>query len=123
MASKKELTKEERISREVARLAEIYRDVDDKKRETLEGIINECAFMRVTLEDLRKEINEKGFVDEMPQGEYSIIRESPYVKTYHTMIQRYTTANDKLLGLLPKSVQPEDSDDVFDDFVSGREDD
>ncbi|HBH0409660.1 TPA: hypothetical protein KR341_002219 [Clostridioides difficile] len=56
----------------------------------------------------------------MQQGEYSILRESPYVKTYNTMIQRYTTLNDKLLALLPKDT-PKIIDDGFDDFVSEKQ--
>ena len=60
--------------------------------------------MRITLDELRDCINKYGVIDEMCQGEYTILRESPYVKTYNTMIQRYTTVNDKLLALLPKEV-------------------
>ncbi|HBD01637.1 MAG TPA: hypothetical protein DC053_23400 [Lachnoclostridium sp.] len=122
MPRKKELTKDEKIDKEIKRLKEIYKEVDQRKTKTLEGLIQECGFMRITLEELRKNINETGVVDEMPQGDYTILRESPYVKTYHTMIQRYTTANEKLLGLLPKEKEVPHKDDSFDNFVEGRED-
>jgi len=122
MPRKKELTKDEKIDKEIKRLKEIYKEVDQRKTKTLEGLIQECGFMRITLEELRKIINETGVVDEMPQGDYTILRESPYVKTYHTMIQRYTTANEKLLGLLPKEKEAPPKDDGFDNFVEGRED-
>lgn len=121
MASKKELTKDEKIKKEVSRLNRILKEVDDKKKKTVEGLIKEAAFMRITLEELRDCINENGVIDEMCQGEYTILRESPYVKTYNTMIQRYTTINDKLLALLPKEVVKE-ADDGFENFVFGRED-
>lgn len=120
--SKKELTKEELINREIKRLCKIYTNVDKRKLDTVQGLIEECAFMRVTLKELRADIDKNGVIDEMPQGEYSIIRESPYVKTYHTMIQRYTTANDKLLSLLPKEERAAVENDGFDNFVNGRED-
>ena len=90
-------------------------------KKTVEGLIKEAAFMRITLEELRDSINKYGVIDEMCQGEYTILRESPYVKTYNTMIQRYTTVNDKLLALLPKEVIKE-VDDGFDSFIYGRED-
>ena len=119
MASKKEITKDERIKNEIKRLNKILEDVDPKKKKTIDGLIQEAAFMRVTLEDLREDININGVIDEMPQGEYSILRESPYVKTYNTMIQRYTTVNDKLISLLPKDVVKE-VDDGFESFVMDR---
>lgn len=121
MASKKDLTKDDKIKKEVNRLNRILKEVDDKKKKTVEGLIKEAAFMRITLDELRGCINENGVIDEMCQGEYTILRESPYVKTYNTMIQRYTTVNDKLLALLPKEVVKE-ADDGFENFVFGRED-
>ena len=75
--------------------------------------------MRITLEELKENINIHGVIDEMPQGDYSILRESPYVKTYNTMIQRYTTVNDKLIALLPKEVEKIE-DDGFESFVMSR---
>ena len=119
MASKKDLTKDEKIKNEIKRLNKILEDIDIKKKKTIDGLIQEAAFMRATLEELREEINVNGVIDEMPQGEYSILRESPYVKTYNTMIQRYTTINDKLISLLPKDVIKE-VDDGFDSFVMDR---
>ena len=121
MASKKDLTKDEKIKKEVSRLNRILKEVDEKKKKTVEGLIKEAAFMRITLEELRDSINKYGVIDEMCQGEDTILRESPYVKTYNTMIQRYTTVNDKLLALLPKEVIKE-VDDGFDSFIYGRED-
>lgn len=119
MASKKILTKDEKIKNEIKRLNKILEDVDIKKKKTIDGLIQEAAFMRITLEELREEINLNGVIDEMPQGEYSILRESPYVKTYNTMIQRYTTINDKIISLLPKDIV-KDVDDGFDNFVMDR---
>ena len=121
MATKKELTKEDLIKKEITRLTGIFKDLEIKKKKTVEGLICESAFMRVTLEELKKLVNENGVIDEMPQGEYSILRESPYLKSYNAMIQRYTTVNDKLLSLLPKE-EVKIANDGFEDFVNSRED-
>lgn len=115
------LRKEKQINAEITRLRKIYKNIDERKRKTVEGLIEECAFMRVTLAELRHSIIEHGVVDEMQQGDYSILRESPYVRTYHTMIQRYTTANEKLLSLIPKNDVPAAVDDGFEDFLNERE--
>lgn len=121
MARKKVLTKEQKIDAEVKRLTHIFEKADSKKLDTVKGLIDECAFMRITLGELREAIDQNGTIDEMPQGEYSILRESPYVKTYHTMIQRYTTASEKLLGLLPKEERPLSDNDGFDSFTNERD--
>ena len=121
MARKKVLTKEQKIEAEVKRLTHIFEKADSKKLDTVKGLIDECAFMRITLGELREAIDQNGTIDEMPQGEYSIIRESPYVKTYHTMVQRYTTASEKLLGLLPKDERPLSDNDGFDSFTNERD--
>ena len=123
METKKELTKDEMISKEIKRLNDIYKGIDKKKRKVAEGLIAEAAFMRITLNDLKSQINESGTVNDMCQGKYYIKCESPAVKTYNTMIQRYTNIIDKLVGYLPKDqLIVKDESDGFDEFVSGRED-
>lgn len=109
------MDKEERIEKEIKRLKGIFRDLSDEKKKAAQGIIEEVAFMRITLQDLKAEINENGTIDIMPQGEYSIRRQSPEVQTYNTMIQRYNTAYKELFNLLPKEVVS-DIDDEFENF-------
>ena len=109
------MNREERIEEEVERLNDIFEDVTPEKKKVAQGIIEEVAFMRITLQDLKEEINENGTIDIMPQGEYSIRRQSPEVQTYNTMIQRYNTAYKELFNLLPKEVVS-DIDDEFNKF-------
>ena len=116
---KKELTKDEMIKKEVRRLKRIYKEIDGNKKKVVEGLINEAAFMRATLEELKKEIDKNGPIDEMPQGEYSILREHPALKSYNTMIQRYSTVIKQLSDLLPKEL-PKEEDDGFEDFVMSK---
>jgi len=113
------LIKEKKIKKEINRLKKIYKDIDPKKFSVAEGLIQESAFMRTTLLELKNDVMENGAIDEMPQGDYSILRESPAVKTYNTMIQRYTTVTEKLLSLLPKDVVVE-KDDGFEEFVINK---
>ncbi|OYD06096.1 hypothetical protein [Paludifilum halophilum] len=120
MARKKELTKEDRIKKEVRRLKRIYKDLEGKKKQVADGLIQEAAFMQATLEELRRMIDEQGPVDSMPQGEYSILREHPAVRTYNTMIQRYTTVVKQLADLLPRE-EPKEKDDGFESFVMERD--
>ncbi|MFJ8268522.1 hypothetical protein [Peribacillus asahii] len=119
MATKKITPKERAIKKEIKRLNDLFKDLEENKKSASEGLIQEAAFMRATLADLKEDINKNGVIDEMEQGDYSILRESPAVKTYNTMIQRYTTVMKELLSLFPKDV-PVVEDDGFDAFVMNR---
>lgn|SRR5699024_4023388 len=107
--------KEKRINDEKTRLTDIISGLPDERQSIAEGLIDEIAFMRATLKDLKDDINANGAVDEMPQGDYSIMRESPAVKTYNTMVQRYNGSCKELFSLLPKETV-NDIDSEFDDF-------
>lgn len=117
--TKKNLDKEKQIKNEVTRLTNIFKDIDKNKRLTSKGLIEEAAYMKATLKELKQSIDEKGAIDEMQQGSYTILRENPALKSYNTMVQRYTTVIKELTNLLPKEIQKETTDG-FDEFVGGR---
>lgn len=56
MAAKKDLTKDQRIKREIARLKRVFRDLDKNKLQTVESLIKNAAFMAVSLEEDRKSV-------------------------------------------------------------------
>lgn len=119
--SKEYKAKLKRVSNEKTRLNSIFKDVDAKKKRSLQGLIDEAAFMKATLYDLKKLINESGVLDEMPQGDYSILREHPAFKSYNSMVQRYTTVTEKLFNLFPKEeIKMPEQDDGFNDFAGDR---
>ena len=77
--------------------------------------------MKATLQELKEMIDEHGPIDEMPQGEYSILREHPALKSYNTMVQRYTNIINQLTNLHPKEEIKQEVDDGFDDFLKKRD--
>lgn len=119
MAKKKKFDKDEMIKQEVERLMVIFSELSESRVKATESLIQEAAFMRATLFELKELINRDGVIDEMPQGEYSILRESPAVKTYNTMIQRYSGICKQLFDLLPKE-EARVIDDGFEDFMYQR---
>ena len=64
MATKKDLTKDQRIKREIARLKRVFRDLDKNKLQTVESLIKNAAFMAVSLEELQEIINVEGYTVE-----------------------------------------------------------
>jgi|SRR5699024_8390966 len=107
--------KDKRIRKETNRLNRIFEEFPQTQKDIANGLVEEVAFMRITLEDLKVEININGIIDVMPQGDYSITRESPAVKTYNTMVQRYNTVCKELFNLIPKQ-EFVDYDDEFERF-------
>lgn len=84
MTIKKELSKVDRINKEKRRLKRIFKDIEGNKQKVVEGLLDDAAFMRVTLIDIKKDISVSGVIDELQQGDYTIIREHPNVKVYNT---------------------------------------
>ena len=122
MSRKKKVSKDTLVNREINRLTNLFKDIDANRRLTAKGLIEEASFMKATLQELKEMIDEQGPIDEMPQGEYSILREHPALKSYNTMVQRYTNIINQLTNLHPKEEIKQEVDDGFDAFVRGRDD-
>ena len=121
LSSNKEIDKETLVNREINRLTNLFKDIDKNKRLTAKGLIEEASFMKATLQELKIMIDESGPIDEMPQGEYSILREHPALKSYNTMVQRYTNIINQLTNLHPKEEMKKEVDDGFEAFVMKRD--
>lgn len=120
MSKKKDLDKDRLVRNEISRLTNLFKDIDRNRRLTAKGLIEEAAYIKITLIELKEEIDKAGPIDEMPQGDYSILREHPALKSYNTMVQRYTNIIDKLVNLHPKEDTKKEVDDGFEMFVASK---
>lgn len=111
--------KEKKIRGEKRRLKALLVELEESKMKAAEGLIDECAFMRVTLLQLREYITTQGIIDIMPQGDYSIKREHPAIRTYNVMVQKYAGVCKQLFDMLPTKMQATPDDD-FDDFRKAK---
>lgn len=116
----KDLSKDEILSKEKKKLEGIYSKLEDKTKKSVSSLIDNAAFMAASLYDLRKIINEKGYVEEYQNGQNQKgIKKCSEVEIYNTMIKNYMACIKQLTDLLPKEKQ-KDADDGFDDFVNAR---
>lgn len=122
MATKKELTKDDRINKEEKRLRQIYKNIDEDNKAIIDGLIQRAAYMRVTLEDWEKDIDDNGFIEMFTQSEKTAPyeRERPVIRLYNTMNKNYQSIIKQLSDLVPK-YEPEPKDDGFDSFVAKRD--
>ena len=102
---KNEIDKEKNIKQEVNRIKKLYKEFPKDKIKALEGLINEVAFIKVSLEELRENLLTNGFTEVFEQGEQRFNRERPEVKIYTTFIQRYSNVMKQLIDLLPPEVK------------------
>lgn len=117
LMSKKELTKDERIKREFNKLKKSFKDLDKVQMNFVEGLLQRAAFMRITLEDYEKDINEKGSVEMFSQSAEQIPyeRARPVVGFYNTTNKNYQSIIKQLSDLLPT----EQREQTLEDIVNG----
>jgi len=125
VASKKEITRDERIKKEEQRLKRIYKNIDKDNKAIIEGLIQRAAYMRVTLEDWEKDIMENGYYEMFTQSEKTdpYERERPVARLYNTMNANYQKIIKQLSDLVPKEAPAKGvEDDGFADFINSRAD-
>lgn len=118
--TKEELTKDEMILAEIKELDKRFKNIDTNTKKAVNSLIENAAFMSVTLKELQQTINEKGVISEYQNGENQWgTKKSPEVEIYNTMIKNHMSVIKQLTDLLPKQI-PKNDDDGFDEFVNNK---
>lgn len=113
-----EKEKLKRIKTEKNKLNRIFKNIDEKRRKTVERLIDNAAFMAATLEDLQEDINQNGVISGYQNGENQWgTKKSPEVEVYNTMLKNYTSVIRQLTDLLPPE-EGKENDDGFDAFLN-----
>ena len=121
-----ESTKEERnkrIKKEMNKLTKIFKDaeVDEDKRRYLSTAISNLAFMSVLLEDLQKDILEKGYIEHYKNGENQYgTKDSTAVKIYNVTLRNFNALIKTLAAFLPKVEDNNDGQDALAQFLMGK---
>lgn len=106
-------------SRELNKLKKIFKDIEPGKRQTVEKLISNAAFMAESLDELQDIIREKGFTEEYQNGaNQSGIKKCSEVEIYNTMIKNYSSIIKQLVDLLPNNEAG--SGDELLDFISRK---
>ena len=108
MAKKKVLAYED-----LKKLKDTFKKMDNDKSKLALSLLDEACFCGDTLKKLKEKVEEDGVVTEMSQGNYSIDRENPALKSYNTTIKNYQALIKQITELLPN--ESENNSDNFDD--------
>ena len=112
--------KTQATKKELERLRKVFRDLPEDRRRIADGLIQEAAFMRATLEETREIIDREGVIERFEQGSQRFLREHPATKVYAAMVNRYTAAVKQLLDQLPdKKAQDDEAKQLLDFVRSG----
>ena len=116
----KEIDKNKLIKKERNRLKKIYEKIPEKRYKTALKLIDNVAFMSVTLEFLMQEINNSDLIVKTKNASQEFYKESPAVGSYNKMYTNFLKGIQQLNSLLP--VEKSDGFDgnnppVEDDFI------
>ena len=98
----KELTIKDRINSEFDRIIGFFEDLNFNDREVLLPLIQNAAFMRITLEDLQELIQRDGVVEVYRNGENQYgTKQSAALQSYNSLIKNYSAVIKSLKDSLP----------------------
>jgi len=115
-----EIEKENQIKKEIHKLRRLFKNLPKDKMKAADGLIQEAAFMKVTLEETRHVIDQEGILEKFEQGAQKFLREHPATKVYNTMIQRYATVCKQLFDMIPDPDAGKQAEDELMAFVKSR---
>ncbi len=97
-----EQTKEKRIAKELNRISKFFEEVDANQKAIVKPLLQNAAFMKVTLEDLQEIINAEGVTDQYQNGanQYGV-KQSATLQSYNSLIKNYASVIKTLAQLLP----------------------
>lgn len=93
-----------RKAREFERLKQIYSEIPAEQQVICYSMLEEAAFLKVTLEDLRADISAKGTVDEYKNGANQFgMKVSANLQSYNSTLKNYFVLLEKIVKMFPIS--------------------
>ena len=94
--------REKRIAEELKRISALFVGMPKNQRAVIVPIIQNAAFMRVTLEDLQQLILEEGVTDQYQNGANQHGRkQSAALQAYNALVKNYAAVTKTLTQMLP----------------------
>ena len=94
--------KDERIKHEEDQIRKLFEAVPEKTRIVLDPLLQNYAFMKITLEDLQEEIVRDGISETYQNGRnQSGQKENSKLKTYNRLIKNFESVTKTVMKYLP----------------------
>lgn len=99
----------------------LFKQLDKPTFSLVENLINELAFMSVTLEENRQHIEAYGVKEIYMNGKGQFgYKESVESKNYNAMIKNYTNVVKQVVDFLPKTEKKNAGEELLKFIASGR---
>lgn len=116
-----EIERHDKIKKEIKRLNKSLADLDDKRKITLKKLIEELAFLSVTLEETRQIIIRDGIIEKYQNGANQHgVKRSAAVDVYDRFITSYSKIIDQINKALPEDSKINASDDIMKFALGGK---
>ncbi|EMJ4245769.1 hypothetical protein PIU50_003661 [Clostridioides difficile] len=115
-----QLEKEKKIKQEVSRLKKNYKDLEKEKVKILDGLVNEAAFLKISLEETREILVKEGLTEIFRQGKQEFERERLQVKIYLNFMKLYSSVMKQLIDIIPSDIKQEEEDELIEFIKKGR---
>lgn len=117
------MKKETKIKNEINRLNDIFKDISKDTIKLVDGLIKEAAYMRISLEIMKEDLDENGWNESFTQSPNTPAyeRERPTARQYINLNKSYQQIMKQLSDLLPKNDKKAVGvDDGFNQFVQAK---
>ena len=111
------IERDKMISKEEKKLEKILANVEADKVKFVKGLIENSAFIYVTLYELKEILLETGTIENFENGSQKLLREHPAMKNYNSLIKSYTTIMKQLFEFLPDAGAGTKEKDEFLNFI------
>lgn len=109
------------ITKEKQKISKLFAKIDKNKRDVVEKLIENVAFMSITLDELKEDIKIYGVKETYMNGSNQFgFKESIESKTYNTMLKNYMNAIKQLIDLLPDEEKKNTGEDLLKFIASGK---
>ena len=115
------IEKNKKIKKEKQKLKKVFNKIDKNKQVIVEKLIDNVAFMSITLDELKEDIKKHGVKETYMNGNNQFgFKESVESKTYNTMLKNYMNAVKQLIDLLPDDEKKNAGEDLLKFIASGK---
>ncbi|MCR1392148.1 hypothetical protein [Clostridioides difficile] len=86
----------------------------------MDGLVNEAAFLKISLEETREILTKEGLTEIFKQGKQEFERERLQVKIYLNFMKLYSNVMKQLIDIIPSDMKQEEEDELIKFIKKGR---
>lgn len=102
------------IKREHGRLKKILNNLDDDRKKAVEKLLEDAAFMAVTLDETRQIIARDGIIEDYQNGQnQSGHKKSSAVEVYDKLVNTYAKVVKQICDCIPDAPASDPAEDIM----------